>query len=62
MARDSIPTFDGVVESFTFKSIPLEHVNSLIDHLMGFEIKPSLINATIYDGSINIIFSYDKGE
>lgn len=61
MARDSIPTFDGVVESF--KSIPLEHVNSLIDHLMSFEIKPSLINATIYDnGSISISFSYDKGE
>lgn len=61
MARDSIPTFDGIVESF--KSIPLEHVNSLIDHLMGFEIKPSLINATIYDdGSISISFSYDKGE
>lgn len=61
MARDSIPTFDGVVEFF--KSIPLEHANSLIDHLMGFEIKPSLINATIYDdGSISISFSYDKGE
>lgn len=61
MARDSIPAFDGFEESF--KSIPLEHVNSLIDHLMGFEIKPSLINATVYDdGSISISFSYDKGE
>lgn len=60
MARDSIPIFEGFEESF--KSIPLEHVNSLIDHLMSFEIKPSLINATIYDGSISISFSYDKGE
>ena len=60
MARDSIPAFDGIEECF--KSIPLEHVNSMIDHLMGFEIKPSLINATIYDGSISISFSYDKRE
>ena len=61
MARDSIPAFDGIEECF--KSIPLEHVNSMIDHLMVFEIKPSLINATIYnDGSISISFSYDKGE
>lgn len=61
MARDSIPAFDG--SEVCLKSIPLEHANSLIDHLMGFEIKPSLINTTIYDdGSISISFSYDKGE
>lgn len=61
MVRDSIPAFDG--SEVCLKSIPLEHVNSLIDHLMGFEIKPSLINATLYDdGSISISFSYDKGE
>lgn len=61
MARDSIPAFDG--SEVCLKSIPLEHANSLIDHLMGFEIKPSLINAIIYDdGSISISFSYDKGE
>lgn len=61
MARDSIPAVDGFEEFF--KSIPPEHVNSLIDHLMGFEIKPSLITATMYDdGSISISFSYDKGE
>lgn len=61
MVRDSIPAFDG--SEVCLKSIPLEHANSLIDHLMGFEIKPSLINATIYDdGSIRISFSYDKGE
>lgn len=61
MARDSIPAFDG--SEVYLKSIPLEHANSLIDHLMGFEIKPSLITATIYDdGSISISFSYDKGE